>query len=204
MQPVSYDAIVEQLDLSQPLPVTPNWSAAADFLQLLLDHCLENPPVQIIECSSGVTTLVLAACCRLTGRGWVVSLENGAEYAEQFRQALHELDLDGYARVIHAPLRQYRIGNEHYAWYSLDELPAMQAEMLVIDGPPGFLQRHSRYPALPLLTDRISADCTVFLDDAAREDEQQLVRRWLNQQPGWVHRFIDTERGCSVLHRQSI
>ena len=73
--------------------------------------------------------------------------------------------------------------------------------MLVIDGPPGFLQKHSRYPALPMLNERLAEYCAVFLDDAAREDEQELVRRWLKENPGFQVEYIENERGCYILKR---
>jgi hypothetical protein len=71
--------------------------------------------------------------------------------------------------------------------------------MLVIDGPPGFIQRHSRYPALPLLRERLADNCTVFMDDAARPDERELVEMWLAQYPTYSHEYLANERGCSVL-----
>jgi hypothetical protein len=71
--------------------------------------------------------------------------------------------------------------------------------MLVIDGPPGFIQHHSRYPALPLLSERLADGCVIFLDDAARADEQAIVRRWLARFPQLEHHYVASERGCSVL-----
>ncbi|MDH5711928.1 MAG: class I SAM-dependent methyltransferase, partial [Gammaproteobacteria bacterium] len=82
---------------------------------------------------------------------------------------------------------------------SLDSLPDVPIDILVIDGPPGFLQKNSRYPSLPLLFDRLSESCSVFLDDAARDDERELVAQWLIEYPGLQHAYHDFERGCSVL-----
>ncbi|MES9855801.1 MAG: hypothetical protein ABW166_04240 [Sedimenticola sp.] len=48
--------------------------------------------------------------------------------------------------------------------------------MLVIDGPSGFIQKHSRYPALPLLFDKLSNNGMVFLDDAARPRRESWWR----------------------------
>ena len=71
--------------------------------------------------------------------------------------------------------------------------------MLVIDGPPGFIQRHSRYPALPVLIEKMATNSTVFLDDAARLQERELVAFWLEKYALFKHRFVETERGCSIL-----
>ena len=32
--------------------------------------------------------------------------------------------------------------------YDLEKLTELEIDLLIIDGPPGFLQKHSRYPAL--------------------------------------------------------
>jgi hypothetical protein len=71
--------------------------------------------------------------------------------------------------------------------------------MLVIDGPPGFIQKHSRYPALPLLHEALAERCVLYMDDAAREDEREIVKMWQSEFSGIEHRYVATERGCSVL-----
>ena len=196
----SCDSLRRMLGFDQPLPVNENWSAAADFLQLIADHCLANKPDVMVECSSGVTTLVLAGCCRLNGRGHVYSLENGDEFVAKTREQLAEFSLAGFATVIHAPLEHRTAGGDDYLWYRLDDLNATNIDMLVIDGPPGFLQKHSRYPAIPLLYDRLSDDCVVFVDDAARDDEIAIVELWRAMYPSFGHNYIATERGCAVLN----
>ncbi|WP_419604012.1 class I SAM-dependent methyltransferase [Thiolapillus sp.] len=196
-----YSAVQKKLQLAQALPYTEHWSAAPDFLELLIDHCLENKPGRILECSSGLSTLVLARCCQINQCGQVVSLENGAEFAADTRRNLHSFSLADYASVIHAPLVRQQPDDTQldWDWYSLDSLPEDAVDLLVIDGPPGYIQHHSRYPALPLLHQQLSRDCTVFLDDAGREEEKEIVALWLQRFPTLQHRFVGTERGCSIL-----
>lgn len=197
-----YIAIQKKLELKRELPFTPEWSAAPDFIELIVEACLRTRPEVIVECSSGLTTLVLARCCQLNQRGRVISLENGAEYAEQTRRQLHAFGLESYAQVIHAPLKKVTLASQEYDWYELDNLPELNIDMLVIDGPPGFIQKNSRYPALPLLYERLSHQACVFLDDAARDDEQVLVTQWLQEYPDMEHRYHNTERGCSELFKR--
>jgi hypothetical protein len=194
-----YSALQAKLGLEQPLPWTEHWSAAEDFLLLLAEHCLTRQPSSILECSSGLSTLVLARCCQLNDRGQVLSLENGEEFARATRRNLEALGLEQHARVLHAPLSHQQIGDREYQWYTpAEELPK-NIGLLVVDGPPGFLQPHSRYPALPLLRDQLANGCQVFLDDAAREDEQEIAARWLRENPGLKHQYLDYQRGCSVF-----
>ena len=197
----SYLSLEKKLGFDQPLPFTEHWSAAPDFLTLLSDYCLQEKPQVIVECSSGTSSLVLSQCCRLNRGGRVFSLENGAAYAAKTAAQLADFSLTEYCELIHAPLQDTPVAEETFQWYALRALPATKIDLLVIDGPPGFLQEQSRYPALPMLADRLAARCTVFLDDAARDDEQALVQRWLAAYPDFQAEYVDNERGCFILKR---
>lgn len=196
----AYQPLCGRLGLTRGIPYTPQWSAAPDFLQRIVDHVLTHQPRTIVECGSGLTTLMLARACALNGVGHVHSLENGADYAANTRREIARYGLDEYSTVLHAPLTPCTIHGVEYQWYDTSALTAQNIDLLIIDGPPGFLQRHSRYPALPLLRDRLAAQCSVFLDDAARPDEQELVARWCQELPDAKHDYIANERGCAILH----
>ena len=193
----SYQLLQEQLGLKHKLPVTPDWSAAADFLFLIKEYCLNIKPTTIVECSSGLTTLTLARCCQLNQHGHIFSLENGKEYVTQTEEYLKKFEVDSYANIIHAPLEGISIDNMEFDWYSIDKLPELKIDMLVIDGPPGLIQKHSRFPALPVLFDRLAHDSIIFMDDAAREGEKEITEMW--KSAGVEHEFIETERGCSIF-----
>ncbi|GAB4294917.1 MAG: hypothetical protein Kow0096_11380 [Thiohalomonadaceae bacterium] len=198
----AYQSLCARLGLTRGIPYTPDWSAAPDFLQVIVDHVLTCKPQTIVECGSGLTTLMLARCCALNGGGHVYSLENGADYAANTRSGISRYGLNEYSTVLHAPLMPYTIANGDYQWYDLTALTARNIDLLIIDGPPGFIQRHSRYPALPLLRDRLAARCTLFMDDAARPDEQEAVEVWLEDMPAARYEYIANERGCAILHTQ--
>ena len=195
----SYESISASLELESCLPFTPDWSAAPDFLKLIADNCLKSRPQTILECSSGITTLVLARCCQINNFGHVYSLENEDEYADTTSKQLHQLGLSAFADVIHSPLQGKVIANQLYDWYQTDKINISSVDMLVIDGPSGFIQKNSRYPALPVLFNSLSKGCKVFLDDASRPDEKEIVEIWLNEFPGLEHSYIGNERGCSVF-----
>ena len=79
--PASYLTLVNQLALDAGIPYVDQWSACADFLELIVDHVLQAKPATLLECGSGLTTLVLARACQLNGTGHLYSLENGEQYA---------------------------------------------------------------------------------------------------------------------------
>ncbi|MEW8625166.1 MAG: class I SAM-dependent methyltransferase [Candidatus Thiodiazotropha sp.] len=195
----AYQSLQQQLELDRGIPYSPNWSAAADFLQIIVDACLQQKPSLIFECSSGLTTLMLARCCQINGVGRVISLENGAQYAEATRSYLQRYGLQDFASVMDAPLLKQNFDAVAYDWYSVADMPDQLIDMLVIDGPPGFLCKHARYPALPVCYPHLNQQSTIYLDDAARQDEQEIVSLWCDRYPGLSHEYVETERGCSIL-----
>ncbi|MES9879189.1 MAG: class I SAM-dependent methyltransferase [Candidatus Sedimenticola sp. PURPLELP] len=195
----AYNFVRDRLDLHEGLPYTWDWSASPDFLKIITEHCLEEKPAVIVECSSGLTSLVLARCCKMNGDGRVVSLENGEEYAEKTQQHIARYGLQQHAEVLHAPLKDVTINGSVYQWYALDDLQDESIDMLVIDGPPGFIQKHSRYPAIPLLFDKLADGCVIFMDDAQRADEREIVEMWQGEHHMLNHKYIKTQRGCSML-----
>lgn len=197
--PDSYVPLCRRLGLDCGIPYTPKWSAEADFLELAVDVLNKEAPEVVIECSSGLSTLVLARACRLAGCGHVYSLENEVEFARATREALAAYDLLDVADVLHAHLRETRIGEESWQWYDLSHLPRVVAQMLVINGPPGFLQPLSRCPALPMLAERLAPGCRILLDDADRPDERASVARWQRECPGMSVAWLETSRGCASL-----
>jgi hypothetical protein len=197
----SYQSLENKLGFNIALPVTENWSAAPDFLEIISNYCLHKKPQVIVECSSGTSSLVLSQCCRINKAGHVYSLENGEEFVAQTSRQLDEFLLSELCDVIHAPLHDVQLDNDTFQWYDVSSLPGLEIDMLVIDGPPGFLQKHSRYPALPVLNEKLGDHCAIFLDDAARDDEQELVNHWLKENPDFQGEYIENERGCFVLTR---
>ncbi len=195
----SYHTLCQRLHLTQDIPYTEHWSAAADFITLIVDDCLQRKPQTIVECSSGLTTLMLARCCQINQQGKVWSLENGSQYAERTRQFITSYQLQEYVEILDAPLIPYSLQDITYQWYEITALPSLSIDMLVIDGPPGYLQKYSRFPAIPLFFEYFTQYCRVFLDDAARPDEQDIIHLWQKAYPTLQHQYITTQRGCSIL-----
>lgn len=191
--------LCRRLGLAETPRHDPLWSAAADFLGIVVAHVLEARPARIVECGSGASTVLLAACGARHGAGHVYSLESGADFARATRADLVRLGVAAHATVLDAPLVEQTLDGRNYAWYDLAALPPGKIDLLVVDGPPARIQADARYPALPCLLDRLAEDCVIVLDDAARPGEREVVARWLTDQPRLRHRFIATERGCSIL-----
>lgn len=190
------------LALEQPLPPLRGWAASPDFLLELAKHSLRHKPKVTVECSSGASTIVLARCCQLNQGGHVFSLEHDSFYAAKTSALLADQGLRDWATVIIAPLIHHA-DHPDTPWYDLSSLsvPNKICEMLVVDGPPGGDVVRARYPALPMLMPHMTERCDVFLDDASRSDEQEIVSRWIDKFPEFKATQLDCEKGCTRLTR---
>lgn len=199
------EALVNLRDIispKEPLPPLRGWAASPDFLLELAKHTLKHKPETIVECSSGASTVVLARCCQLNGLGHVFSLEHDPTYATKTRDLIEGQGLRDWATVIVAPLSRYA-DHPDIPWYDIRELPLGEGAcaLLVVDGPPGGDVKRARYPALPLLMPFLAKNCSVFLDDASRPDEQSIVAEWISKYPQFSVTNLACEKGCTKLTR---
>ncbi len=175
------------------------WAASADFLLHLARHHLQAQPRHIVECGSGVSTIVLARCCEIAGAGHVTSLDHDPGFAQQTRQALAAYGLSAWATVIDAPLEPVVVEGRSLMWYRVQAVPEGNFDMVVVDGPPLSFGQLVRYPAGKFLLSRLSPGSHGFLDDADRPGETDAVRLWQKEFPWLQVMQLPTEKGCIAL-----
>ena len=130
----------------------------------------------------------------------IVSLEHDSSYADACKRSLSKHQLDDVAQVVHAPLCKHTIDGEDYIWYEMDALADVEhIDLLVVDGPPPSTSGLPRWPAIPLLHQKLRKNSLVILDDADREPERQTVAAWIDRFPTITHTFVECEKGASVL-----
>lgn len=105
----------------------------------------------IIECGSGLTTLVMAA----TGAE-VHSLEHDLGWLNRVQK-----DLSGDATVYHAPLTQYEKGR----WYGDANLPWDKCDIILCDGPPRTIS--NRKILFDFMAAKHANPRCILVDDAA-------------------------------------
>lgn len=188
------------LGLQRALPLTRGWAASPDFLQELAAHALDERPACVVECSSGTSTLVLARCMQINGKGKVYSLEHDPAYARRTRRQLELHGLADWATVIDAPLMTQAFGSREQPWYDSSALASIEAiDMVVIDGPPQAVGDAARYPAGPVLFPRLAPAAAVFLDDAMRPGERKALQLWAEEFPHLEILSLPCEKGAAVL-----
>jgi hypothetical protein len=159
---------------------------------------VEAQRLPILECGSGVTTLVAGALSPVP----VLSLEQDAEWAEFVRRRLDLCGIRGVT-VLHAPLARYG----DYVWYDLNgvTLPP-RFGFVMCDGPAVFESEGDCYPAwrygvLPALGERGVRVDEILLDDATEPRAPRLLERW-EKEFGMRHVLLRSAEGdCAVVRR---
>ena len=193
------DWLHAELRLAHPLPATRGYAAAPDALVELVRIIDRVAPAMVLELGSGVSTIVIARRLQQLGRGHLVALEHLPEHAERTRAELVAQGLADVASVIDAPLEEVSVGPATWSWYQLGPGVPAVIDALFVDGPPGGTGSLARYPALPLLRDRLGPGAIVFVDDGDRPDEQEMVRRWRLEVDGLQATHLPLVKGAWLL-----
>ena len=191
-------------DLRPPVsfPGTGGWAASPDLLRFLYDEILSNGRRRILECGSGTSTLIMAYALRELGSGHLISLDHDARFAEHTRNVLERHGLAEPTDVRTAKLCDVEVAGDVYPWYDPAMLPEGPFDLLVVDGPPKATRPQARFPAVPLLHDRLDVGAMVVLDDHERPDEQAAGRRWVEMFPDLEAESIGHHKNTLVLRRR--
>ena len=188
------------------LPVMRGWAASPDFLLILARLVRELQPRSVVECGSGTTSIVLSKLLADIPGANLLSFDHDADYARKTANMLVERGLPGPVKlsIQSAPLKPHVIKGDNYQWYSLDKVNLPETiDLLVVDGPVVTADNPwGRYPAVPLLMDRLSENAVILVDDTDRITDQETVKRWLKEYPDWHLQLEPTEKGAAILRRR--
>lgn len=147
------------------------WSADEMYLAEVI-HTAERTSGSILECGSGLTTLLMSAVAARRGLQ-VHALENNETWRARVQQAI--VEMGGATTTVHlTALRDFG----EYDWYDapLEILPN-DFSLVVCDGPPGST-RGGRSGMLPRMRGKLAPRCTILLDDVSRPAERELAEGW--------------------------
>jgi predicted O-methyltransferase YrrM len=200
-----YIQLMRLVPMPLPMPRPGTWAASEDLLLWLAGYVLEHRPRTVVDLGSGQSSVWMAAAMRTAGYdGRVIGVDHDEDFAQGTRELARRQGVQDWLTVIHAPLREQEIGGRTVRWYDVDALAGIEGiDLMSIDGPPGQGTSHARWPALPALHDRLSADAVVVLDDMIRRDEQEILDDWTTRFPGFTVERLDFEKGAAIMRRQS-
>ena len=184
-----YQEIRRQLAPDQiALPGLGGWAITAPVVSAIAGRLLlDDRPLTVLELGSGASTLWTALAISRSGRGRCVSLDHIAEFAQKTRDMLRANGVADHADVLYSPLVAQEVNGSTYEYYDLSVLPDdLAIDVLIIDGPPGIPNANTRYPAIPLLYDRLQPGALIVVDDTIRADERKAMASWQGQFPDIV------------------
>jgi hypothetical protein len=147
------------------------WSALHEYLVACVKEALASDG-PILECGSGLTTILVGAVMQQRN-GTLWSLEHTPAWADRVARCLARFRIDA-VRLCRVPLNDYA----GFTWYDppMSALPESFA-LVICDGPPADTPG-GRYGLGPVMRERLKRGCVILLDDAEREQEQAIARRW--------------------------
>jgi len=191
-----------RLRLRAPLPSMRGFAISPDFANIIVDLIETYQPQHIFEVGGGVSTLIGGYCLEKQGSGKLISIDHTDIFSGKTRANVARHKLENIAEVIHTPLKTFELHGEAFEWYDVSMTSHMDAiDLLIIDGPTQWdnPRRRVRYPALPILHERLANRALILIDDADREDEQWMVEAWLKEFPVELVDIFDTEKGAKLL-----
>lgn len=200
-----YTSLATYLPSERPLPTLTQWTLSADNAAEYVRALDQFEIPRVVELGSGSSTVLSALTLSKKGEGHVYALEHDESFAEFTRRNIDRAGLEEWATVVFAPLQDITLGGEHYQWYdpaALDTLPS-EIDVLLVDGPPSKVGTLPRYPAFPMLEDRLRTNAVILLDDAARRKEKRTIAKWNTVFPQWEARVVPTSAGLAILQRGS-
>ena len=147
--------------------------AAWDEYQKACGREVRDSAGPILECGSGLSTLVAGVLAQHHEKT-IWCLEHNPMWAARVQRRLDDYGISS-VRVCVKPLRDYG----DFTWYEppLAEMPETFA-LVLCDGPPADLTPGGRSGMLPVMHERLTPDCVIMMDDAAREHETALAKQW--------------------------
>lgn len=146
-------------------------------VRFLEETWARTPGKCILECGSGLTTIIAAA-----RGGEVWCLEQHAEWAEKVSKVLRRNNLT--ANILVAPLKQY----DGYVWYDLTGATIPSAfDLVICDGPyvsaelGADYHKAWRYGVLPQLKNRGVHVKEMLIDDLDEPRAVPVLDRWVRE-----------------------
>jgi hypothetical protein len=156
------------------------WALDVASIEVLWEKLQADRPAAVLEFGAGVSTVMLARyaqwrAAEATERPIIISLEQAAGVREKVEQRLTSLGMSEGVHVMHAPLSEtsrYRIDLEQVK----QRLNGRPVEWVLIDGPAG--PDGCRDTTLPDVSLLCRDGARWFLDDALRDGELEILRKW--------------------------
>jgi predicted O-methyltransferase YrrM len=197
----SHVTLMTAMNLRAPLPpMRRTWAIAPDSAAFLVQVILEHDVRSVLEAGSGLSTVLVAQALKMMGRNQFTSLEQDPIFLARTLALLRSEGLEDNVNLVEAPLKDTIVRESVWQWYDENALEGLLGlDLVIVDGPPSRTGNLARYPALPMLAKNLNEGALIFLDDARREDEVEIVNRWIDEFPVIALDAPKLENGVALL-----
>jgi predicted O-methyltransferase YrrM len=152
-----------------------DYSAAVPFLIEALARVRGRPQDSVLECGSGISTILMGLALPRSAASEIWALENDVRWLKRVAAVTKSYPLSN-VRLIHTPLQSYG----DYLWYAPPRQRMPRFHLVICDGPtqatPG-----GRYGLLPVMTPHLTDDAVVLFDDADTAIGRAVLARWQDE-----------------------
>ena len=171
-------------------------------LNHIINDIVINNRTKIIEFGSGVSSIFIGRLIKKNNlKTTLLSVEHDLEWSKQLSIMLLKENLDDVVKIFYAPLKKCALALDENEWYNpaIIDLAVDNTlfDMVIIDGPPAWMKDKSRarYPAVPYIMGKLNKNYSIYLDDANRQGEQEIVVAWEQK-----HTIKFNYSGSSLAH----
>jgi hypothetical protein len=150
----------------------------------LSNEMLFNRRLKYLEFGGGISTVLLAKFIQIQGLSTqIVTIDHDEQWLSLLTEWLEQEQLTEIVSLHHAPLTQSSTPFGETSWYNKEIVRQITEhqnfDLVLVDGPPG-KGGFNRYSALPVLIENqsLASEYALFLDDANRKTEKEIVRKW--------------------------
>ena len=181
------------------------WAIDSNLGKFLIDYIIEHKPQNILEIGSGTSTVLISKLMsklEYTHNHLVVDHEE--KYLRKTSEILTLNSINTHTKLLWLPLERKTILGEEYLYYRNleEEIGDICLDFVIIDGPPESTGNLARFPALPLLHEKLSKNAVLILDDYCREQEKAIVSKWLSLYPDFSLEIIEKGHQCAILRKK--
>lgn len=182
----SYSQISKLFDSSHFIPMT-TWTISPSTILHVLNDIDINQRQCIVEFGSGASTFYIAKYLKTTGcKSKFFSVESNQAWLDKLQKQIDVFELQDYVTLIYAPIEKVPAEfafKTQETWYDTAVLNQLikkvdAIDLILVDGSFGGGTAFSRYSAIPFLKNKLASDYSIFLDDAKRPDETEIVNEW--------------------------
>lgn len=188
-----------QAAIQAPIPFGKfgGWAISADALVHVVRDIQARQAPKVLEFGTGLSTIAIASLLRRMGAGTHIAVEHNPEYLKAVESDLAAYGLKDLVELRHLPIVDYAAAPPMTACrsYDLSERD-VSFDIALVDGPiTAEFGAATRMAPLEWCIRRLSPEASIYLDDAGRIEEKEIIAALRASHPNIAVDSLDAEKG---------